>query len=1119
MNPLRLTIIIVLITLARLSAEVRINEFLASNATGLTTAAGAHEDWIEIYNAGPGSVDLEGYYLTDSTDFSPETPESFWRFPQITLDPDSYLVVFASGSGESIEGEWHANFKISSGGERLALIAPDGVTALTDFSPGFPEQESGVSYGYNDAGEWVFMLNTTPGSVNRAGVSGFVEDVQFSVEHGFYEEAFTLSLSTATEGAEIMYTLDDREPDPGTLFTGPIGETYTGPIEISKTTVVRAVAKKKGLQDSALRTRTYLFLADVMRQADVPEGFPERWGTRPSDYEMDPEVVGPIYSEEEVIAALRSAPTISLVTENDHLFSRDGIYTNSQAKDLVNDGVEDAWERPVSVEFFGFPHGQTVQANAGIRMQGNASRSPNRVKHNMRVIFRRHYGPGKMRFRLFEDSEVETFNSINLRSNNGDSWIHPGVRLRAQYIRDQWHREVQRRMAQPNQSQIYAHVYINGLYWGMYHVFERFEASLLSEHFGGDEDDWDALQDTPAFQDIVVNGSDDAYRLTHSLAKEDLTVQENYDELLKYVDVDNQIDYLLINFYSGNQDWDHKNMRYGRRRTPVEGAQGNGWMYFAWDSERAGLNGLNTQSLTMDNTNKRTALGPSLLNAEMHDNPDYHLRFADRVVKHLFNGGELTPEGAAESWNDLADLVYQPLIGESARWGDLHVSTPETREGNWQKQLDKENEVWFPGRTDVLLDQLATRGFIPRKITFPKLKPHGGVVSEGTTVTMRIFNDTIFNPVSGDVHYTMNGADPRLPDGSLHPEAIPYDSASPPVIDQAVTIMARVHDPDGDWSPLSEVDFYLAAPADEKTLLVISELHYAPAPATPAEEAAGYEASSFEFIELKNVADHAIDLSGVQFTRGVTAVVADAPHSVLAPGEHAVLVANEEAFKLRYPQVDPLRIVGVFAEESNLDSNGERVSVRDRHGVLLHTLRYDDREPWPVWNEGAGHSLVYVGGAGESIAHPGNWSAGEVGGSPGAANSSDTTPPDPGESDVNLDDWLADHDLAQPMDSPTGVEGVPALLYYAFGVDDFGGGDHALAPTIRYEADRGVVLSHSRRVGATDITWALESSDDLQSWSDVVAESQVADTVDQVETVEIVTPGVAGYWRLRVTVK
>ncbi|MGY8689517.1 MAG: CotH kinase family protein, partial [Verrucomicrobiales bacterium] len=608
-----------------------------------------------------------------------------------------------------------------------------------------------------------------------------------------------------------------------TIFTGQVGETYTGPFEISKTTVVRALAKKAGMQDSVLRTQTYLFLDDILKQPAQPEGFPARWGTRKPDYEMDPEVVGGIYTEEEVKSALRSAPTISLVTENDNLFASNGIYTNSLAKDLINDGADDKWERPVSVEFFDFPHGQTVQANAAIRMQGNASRNPDRVKHNMRIIFRTVYGPGKLNFRLFEDSEVETFNSINLRSNNGDSWINPGVRTRAQYIRDQWHRVVQRIMRQPNQSQIYAHLYINGLYWGMYHVFERFEASLLSEHYGGGVDDWDALQDTPAFQDIVVNGDDVAFLRTHDLAKGDLTQPETYQELLEYVDVDNQIDYLLMNFYSGNQDWDHKNMRYARRRTPMDGAIGNGWVYFAWDSERAGLNGLSSQVLTTDNTTKKTALGPSALNAQMHENPDYHLRFADRVVKYCFNNGVLTPEAAAASWKILTDEVYEPLIGESARWGDLHVSRPETREGNWQTQLDKENNVWFPGRTNVLLDQLARRKFIPSKISFPQFEPFGGVVEEGTTIPMSIFNSTIFNQIKGDIYYTMDGSDPRQPDGTLHPDAITFDPKALPVISHTLTMMGRVYDSEGDWwSPLGEALFHLAE-LPTKYSLTISE--------------------------------------------------------------------------------------------------------------------------------------------------------------------------------------------------------------------------------------------------------------------------------------------------------
>ncbi|MDB4491435.1 lamin tail domain-containing protein [bacterium] len=1110
MKSLPLAFLLAVVPVASLVAELRINEFLAANAQGLTTVAGALEDWIEIYNSGPESIDLEGYYLTDEAAFTPDDPTTFWRVPQVDLAADSYLIVFASGASESVGAELHANFKLSSDGERLALIAPDGLTILTDFTPVFPDQRRDVSYGYRIDGSLQYSDAPTPGAKNRNGVTGFVEDVTFSVKHGFYDAPFMLDLDTATEGAEIIYTLDDREAGSGTIFTGPIGETYSEPIEITKTTIVRALAKKTGMENSVLRTRTYVFLDDILNQSDQPEGFPEKWGARNPDYEMDPEIVGATYTHEEMKAALRSVPSISLVTKNDNLFAKDGIYTNSQAKDLINDGIEDKWERPVSVEFFGFPHGQTIQANAGIRIQGNASRNPNRVKHNMRVIFRADYGPGKIKFRLFEDSEVGRFNSINLRSSNGDSWINPGVRVRAQYIRDQWHREVQRRMSMPNQSQIYAHLYINGLYWGMYHVFERFEASLLSEHFGGDEDDWDALQDTPAFQDIVVNGDDVAFRKTHQLAKRDLTVQENYDELLEYVNVDNQIDYLLINFYSGNQDWDHKNMRYARRRVLVEGgAIGNGWTYFAWDSERAGFNGLNMQNLTQDTTGKKTALGPSLLNAEMHENPDYHLRFADRVVKHCYNGGELTPEGAAKSWNDLAALVYEPLLGESARWGDLHVRTPEIREGNWQTQLDRENESWFPNRTEIFLAQLARRDFIPSKLSFPQFEPFGGMIEAGSPVTMKVFNSTIFNPVNGDIYYTLSGEDPRLPDGSLRPEATKYVAADPPVVDHSLTMMARVYDSaDGDWSPLAEAFFHLAE-FPTSAAVIISEVHYQPVPATAEEEGAGFTTPDFEFLELTNVSNKAIDLSGVQITNGVDVTIEDEMKATLSPKAFAIIVANQAAFQLRYPDIPAEMIVGEFVDDSNLDNNGERLTISDRNGVLLHTVSYDDNAPWPSWEASEGRSLSYVGDAGPSIGHPLNWTSGPAGGTPGAANQSVPS----GES---LAEWLDTHGFTDAF-VPVGPGRQPALLYYVFGVDEFDKASPVAAEIT--ERESGFALTYTRRLGLDGIEWVVESSNDLREWLPELVEPQVIGTALGSETVSAPLPGAATYWRLRVSVR
>lgn len=124
-------------------AQVRITEFMANNTQGLVDEDGDHEDWIEINNAGPTAVDLGGWSLTDD----PAKPTQ-WVFPTWTLGPGNYLVVFASGKDRrGSSTNLHTNFKLSSGGEYLALFRPGGSVVATEFAPAYPPQVENVSYG------------------------------------------------------------------------------------------------------------------------------------------------------------------------------------------------------------------------------------------------------------------------------------------------------------------------------------------------------------------------------------------------------------------------------------------------------------------------------------------------------------------------------------------------------------------------------------------------------------------------------------------------------------------------------------------------------------------------------------------------------------------------------------------------------------------------------------------------------------------------------------------------------------------------------------------------------------------------------------------------------------
>lgn len=130
-----------------------ISEFMASNKQTLADEDGDYSDWIEIHNPDDVVVNLAGWYLSDSADNLTK-----WTFPNVSLNPNQRLVVFASGKNRAAAGaELHTNFKLSSGGEYLALVNSDGSTKASEFAPSFPEQLSDFSYGF--AGETSILID------------------------------------------------------------------------------------------------------------------------------------------------------------------------------------------------------------------------------------------------------------------------------------------------------------------------------------------------------------------------------------------------------------------------------------------------------------------------------------------------------------------------------------------------------------------------------------------------------------------------------------------------------------------------------------------------------------------------------------------------------------------------------------------------------------------------------------------------------------------------------------------------------------------------------------------------------------------------------------------------
>src|SRR4030042_4262620 len=156
-----------------------------------------------------------------------------------------------------------------------------------------------------------------------------VQNVEYSVEHGFYDTPFQLTLSSPTQTAEIRYTLDGSTPKSNT------GIVYRSPLTITGTTIIRAAAFKANYQDSSVVTKTYIFVSDVLSQSPSGQAPGPGWPTgsvngQVIDYGMDPDIVNDPRWAGLIEDALLDIPTISLVTDIANLFDRStGIYVNA----------------------------------------------------------------------------------------------------------------------------------------------------------------------------------------------------------------------------------------------------------------------------------------------------------------------------------------------------------------------------------------------------------------------------------------------------------------------------------------------------------------------------------------------------------------------------------------------------------------------------------------------------------------------------------------------------------------------------------------------------------------------------------------------------------------------
>ena len=546
--------------------------------------------------------------------------------------------------------------------------------------------------GQTNTNGGVFLVTATPGAQNNsAWYIDKVEDTDFDNDRGFYDAPFFLTIDTPTPGAQIRYTTD------GTAPTETSGTLYTGPIEITGTTCLRAIGYKATFRSTNIDTHTFIFRDDVIASSVMSTSITQ-----------DP-TYGPQLRD-----ALTDLPTIALAFPGDI----------------------DRQEKHSSVEMIGF-EGENFQVDAGMERFG--SYVTNFVKRNIRLNFRDIYGPKKLNYDLFQGHDhnlcpVNSFDSLDLRSGSHD------MNSRGFYMSARFMDDTLLDMGNINPHGRFIHVYVNGVYWGMYHLRERMNADMMATYLGGKKEDYEAVAGNRGSVNGFATGT--PYDGDGSAWNNVKSLRNTYVGVSPYLDVAAFIDYMLL-WFCGNSEAE---FRAAGPLTP-----GSGYVLYHNDPD----------GFTRTPPDRTSNAGPEgmwqSLRSEGH--PDFEVLLADRIEKHFKHGGAMTQGKAVPRLTERTDQIERAFLAESARWG---YRTP----ASWESAKNSYIGGTLNSLSNTMYNRFDAAGYLPSSKP-PVFSQHGGEVAPGYLLGMSTAS-------AGTIYYTTDGTDPRSPGGAISPNAIAF---------------------------------------------------------------------------------------------------------------------------------------------------------------------------------------------------------------------------------------------------------------------------------------------------------------------------------------------------------
>jgi hypothetical protein len=363
--------------------------------------------------------------------------------------------------------------------------------------------------------------------------------------------------------------------------------------------------------------------------------------------------------------------------------------------------------------------------------------------------------------------------------------------------------------------------------------------------------------------------------------------------------------------------------------------------------------------------------------------------------------------------------------------------------------------TWFVTNHAAWIDQnLYAKGSLLKPTT---LSQGSCVRPAGTRV-----NVTLAAPEGDFIRYTLDGSDPALWNNSASPAALTCAPGATITISSSALLFARAfNSANSRWGLAARAEYLIGARYAMPGDLQLCEIHYHPAMNDTVNHLPELNSRAYEFVEILNIAECDICLTGCRFPEGKPADELILGSALLKPGGHAVVARHSEAFKKRYGStVTPI----AYWLYGGLDDSSETVALLNRTGMVLDTIDYKTSGKWPKSADGDGDSINRPAfGLAEHTA----WQA---------------AVPTPGYG--SYWEWFGLRGISS-LEGDDDGDGVANLIEYYTGADPQDPSDRGRSDMQGIHAgEDGLCVSYHQALDRPDVWALLEESEDLLEWRD-----------------------------------